>query len=318
MRSIRVVLFWIVLALVTSYVLSVKTADKLENHKNYHLLPKDCGVSYTDRIIGGKTAALGQYPWLARLGFLLPGCTTKVLYRCGGALINNLYVLTAAHCTTDLPSIRCPTNDKDTTFILGSIILGEYNTDDNPDCEDDVCAEPIQHFKPKRIFVHPSYNKPQYANDVSLIRLNRKAKLNGWVSPICLPRGKLLTKHYVGYLMEVAGWGATNVTKPNTSKLPMFVKLPTLDTPKCLRSFNVKLSINSTSQLCVGGEENKDSCGGDSGGPLMHVETNGDSPRYYALGLVSFGVKHCGKKDKPAIYTRIAAFMHWILEHMAP
>lgn len=116
--------------------------------------------------------------------------------------------------------------------------------------------------------------------------------------------------------MEVAGWGTTNITQSTTSKIPMVVKVPTLETNKCSNSFNIKLRINATSQMCVGGEENKDSCGGDSGGPLMHAEAVNGPPRYYAIGLVSFGVKHCGKKDKPAIYTRVAAFMPWILDHM--
>lgn len=64
-------------------------------------------------------------------------------------------------------------------YCRGSVVLGEYDIDTDPDCDDDICADPIQHFKPEKVFVHPSYNHPQYANDVSLIRLDKKVKLNG-------------------------------------------------------------------------------------------------------------------------------------------
>ncbi|KAI4468364.1 hypothetical protein MML48_2g00007396 [Holotrichia oblita] len=201
---------------------------------------------------------------------------------------------------------------------MGRIVLGEVDTTRDPDCDLNICAAPIQRVKPERIFVHPSYNNPPYANDISLIRLNRKVDLNGWVAPICLPHGKQLTKFYVGEIMEIAGWGTTDISKPKTSKMLMFVKVPILEANRCLQSFNVELNINASTQMCAGGEANQDSCGGDSGGPLMFVEAYKGPPRYYAMGLVSFGIKHCGKKDKPAIYTRVAGFVKWILDHMSP
>lgn len=95
-----------------------RSSGRIQDHKNFHLLPKDCGVSYSDRIIGGNAAQLGQYPWLARLGYTLPGCTSKTTYRCGGVLINSKYVLTAAHCSVDLPEIQCPKTEQDVTFQL--------------------------------------------------------------------------------------------------------------------------------------------------------------------------------------------------------
>lgn len=140
----------------------------------------------------------------------------------------------------------------------------------------------------------------------------------GWVAPICLPRGEQLSNFYVGKMMEVAGWGATNVTDPKESKMLMFVKLPTVEAVQCSHLFNVDVDIDETTQMCVGGELNHDSCAGDSGGPLMYVEAYNGPPRYYELGLVSFGVKKCGQKGKPAIYTRVAGFINWILDNISP
>lgn len=67
-------------------------------------------------------------------------------------------------------------------------------------------------------------------------------------------------------------------------------------------------------QLCAGGERGKDSCRGDSGGPLMVSYTNsrGDG-NWYAAGIVSFGPTPCGFENWPGIYTRVSNYMQWIV-----
>lgn len=65
--------------------------------------------------------------------------------------------------------------------------------------------------------------------------------------------------------------------------------------------------------MCVGGKKGYDSCGGDSGGPLMKVGVE-TTPKYYIIGIVSFGSKNCG--IKPAVYTKITTYMHWILDNL--
>jgi len=76
------------------------------------------------------------------------------------------------------------------------------------------------------------------------------------------------------------------------------------------------------SQICAGGEDGKDSCKGDSGGPLYMSRVNnrgqitldGMQP-YYLMGLVSFGSRECGT-GKPGIYTRVESFLPWIKENI--
>lgn len=82
--------------------LMIRIADVMK-HPSWSLLEhRKCGNSNSDRIIGGKNASLGAYPWIARIGYGNPGAP-DLSYRCGGTLINKLYVITAAHCVMNLP-----------------------------------------------------------------------------------------------------------------------------------------------------------------------------------------------------------------------
>lgn len=69
--------------------------------------------------------------------------------------------------------------------------------------------------------------------------------------------------------------------------------------------------------MCVGGVPGEDSCGGDSGAPLMKVESQDGPPRYYLIGIVSFGAKNCGASTTPAINANVAKYITWILDRIS-
>ena len=72
------------------------------------------------------------------------------------------------------------------------------------------------------------------------------------------------------------------------------------------------------SQICAGGEKGKDSCRGDSGGPLMAEHLKKRKSNWFAVGILSFGDETCGEQDSPAVYTRVAHYVDWITSKMLP
>lgn len=87
-------------------------AYDIRQHPNWHLIDHEhCGESITDRIIGGEEASLGQFPWMVRLAYEVYYVFFNVtVFTCAGSLINKLYVVTAAHCVTNL--------DGDVLYVL--------------------------------------------------------------------------------------------------------------------------------------------------------------------------------------------------------
>lgn len=148
-----------------------------------------------------------------------------------------------------------------------------------------------------------------------LVFIGNKNVILEWVSPICLPYGHVVKRSFVNETAEAAGWGVYEVGLDNTSIVLQTVKLPILNFEACAKTYK-GINLTESNQMCVGGEVGKDSCNGDSGGPLMKVLAVNGIPRYYLLGVVSFGSKYCGMSTTPAIYTKVTSFLEWILNNV--
>lgn len=86
---------------------------------------------------------------------------------------------------------------------------------------------------------------------------------------------------------------------------------------KCADLFKRNNGVNIIdTQICAGGAKGKDSCNGDSGGPLMKLIPG--SPNWYIEGIVSYGPQNCGTEGVPGIYTRVGAYLGWIAKNMRP
>ncbi|RVE47479.1 hypothetical protein evm_007890 [Chilo suppressalis] len=280
------------------------SSHEISHHSAWEILNSfDCGESAADRIIGGTRAALGQFPWIARLGYVFPD-DPDIDWMCGGALITDRLVVTAAHC---IPS-------EEDEYMLINVRLGEHDIRTDPDCELGICAPAVQDRGIKNITKHPSFNTPTFHNDIAVLELNSPLDLNDYVAPICLPQSsEQLAGLKVGELAQAAGWGKMNMTTEERAKILQVVALPIVK-PEMCQLFGKEFKVDA-SEVCAGAQFNKDACGGDSGGPLMKVYDTSDGPKTFLVGIVSFGPSICGIR-KPGVYTSVTYFIKWILENV--
>ncbi|KAG7204080.1 hypothetical protein KM043_001931 [Ampulex compressa] len=272
---------------------------------NNPLLPADCGQDLSQRIVGGERTELGEFAWMTLLEYRKPNGRTTA---CGGVLINKRYVLTAAHCIKgkDLPS----------TWVLESVRLGEHNTETDPDCvqddEDLICADSAVWVGVEEQIAHEEYrpNSREQRYDIALLRLSRDVQFTNYIKPICLPSTDSL-----GQKLYVAGWGRTE--NRSSSNIKLKLSLPIADREQCDRTYSAAGLRLGYGQICAGGQRGKDSCRGDSGGPLMALERALDGTgRWTAVGVVSFGPSPCGLQGWPGVYTRVVDFVPWILSKL--
>jgi len=240
------------------------------------------------RVVGGTEAGFGSFPWMA----LVRGSSN----RCGGALINSRWVVTAGHCVRGHDSI----------FSTGyRVYLGEYKLY--------LTSEPLprQKFLVEKVVVHPQYEFTPQADryDVALLKLDKPATIMPHVSPICLPDPT--TPTYDGVRGFVAGWGATDPEKHSRPKTLQAVDVITINNTECEewhRTAGIRVKIFSE-MMCAGHREGgRDACQGDSGGPLM---TKDDDGVWSLIGLVSAGYS-CAKPGQPGIYHRLSETVGWV------
>jgi len=249
------------------------------------------------RVLDGEPAGFGSFPWqaLIRVG----------KGKCGGVLVNRRHVVTAGHCVKNK--------------VLSSVIvtLGEYHLKSSRE------PLPDQTFRVIKAVVHPRFQFSPAADrfDVAVLRLDRPVRYAPHIAPICLP--EVGRDPAPGTQAYVAGWGALipeDVTGPLISILVPEVKrpsvlqvvnVPVITNEKCERWHNdqgIQVQI-WPEMVCAGYREGgKDSCKGDSGGPLMVQQADG---RWVLIGIVSAGFS-CGKPGQPGIYHRISGTSDWI------
>ncbi|XP_027970572.1 duodenase-1-like [Eumetopias jubatus] len=222
----------------------------------------------TRKIIGGHETKPHSRPFMAFLRLQNPN---KI---CGGFLVREDFVLTAAHCNGS--SIN--------------VILGAHNIKKQ---------ERTQQVIPVRKAIHhPDYNPKYVFNDIMLLHLEKKAHLTAHVSPLRLP--KRSAQVWPGTVCSVAGWGLLSMNSTSGARKLHEVELEVQRDEQCISRY--KNLYDSTTQMCVGNpKKKKSSFKGDSGGPLVCNNV--------AQGIVSFG-RPDGKP--PRVYTRTSSFLRWI------
>jgi V8-like Glu-specific endopeptidase len=249
-----------------------------------------CDYNGVALIVGGKPASAGEFPFMAAIGFYVDN---KVEWRCGGTLISEEYVLTAAHCTF--------TRDGDTPKVVR---LGDLDL--TRDDDGSIYAD----YNIRNIIVHPRYRYPQKYNDIALIQLSTVVKFTKFIRPACL-----YTKLQVEQPQAIAtGWGKTDYAAAEISDKLMKVSLNIYKNERCSQTYQINKHLPQgikSSMMCAGEVRGgMDTCQGDSGGPLL-ITKKGNQCKFYVIGITSFG-KSCGQANTPAIYTKVSEFVPWI------
>uniref|UniRef100_A0A3B4FPJ4 Ovochymase 2 n=1 Tax=Pundamilia nyererei TaxID=303518 RepID=A0A3B4FPJ4_9CICH len=259
------------------------------------------------RVVGGTEAMYGSHPWLVSL-------QNRGSHFCGGSILSDCWIMTAAHCFTSLSGVR--------------VLVGEF--------DQRVHDEEEQVFLVKSVSVHEKYNPALPMNyDIALIELNQRIQMGvtfstgARVQPICLPlpNDNILPQT----ACMTAGWG-----RIKEGRLPMVLRevhLDLVDRAKCkyvLQTLKGSMMNQrlvrpqpSMTVLCAGPETGgSDACQGDSGGPLV-CPAGSEGHRWVALGVTSWG-KGCGrswgnnssrppsKRGSPGIFTDVRLLLPWI------
>ena len=252
------------------------------------LLISSLSFANDTRIIGGKDAQSGAWPFA--VFFMHHGDN-----QCGGSLIAPEWVLTAAHC------IGSEDNNPN-EVVLGLI---------------DLTTEEGERIGVDKIFVHPAFipnDNSNLDNDIALIHLKEPSKQK----PVSLitPAG-MSNVESSNTVLTVIGWGLLSTTlnppdfQPDISAILQQVNVEFISRTICNGTdwYNGDITPN---EFCAGFESGgKDSCGGDSGGPILV----NDSGTVKQVGIVSWG-SGCAEERKPGVYTRIANYNGWIADMM--
>jgi len=236
-------------------------------------------ASYAPQVVGGGDVPDGEYPFMAALRDTRHGSTANEQQFCGGTLIDQDSVLTAAHCVdgSSVSPLR---------VTVGRTVLSSGQG---------------QTRGVSRIFVHPNYRgNSSDAYDAAVLDLD--GPVTG-IAPIKLSRSSEDSLEQAGHFATVAGWGNT-IAQPASGTSGN-------NYPDRMRAARVPLVSDSrakqvygggfvSSLMVAAGEKGKDTCQGDSGGP-MFTKT---SDKYRQIGITSFGYG-CAAAGYPGVYTEV-------------
>ena len=249
-----------------------------------------CGIERdSDKIIHGRNAKTNKYPWMTFLTMSLP----NGMAACGGTIINDRFIMTAAHCVNETTEsgIRVYLTHRKPGFFAMLFGIGAIGV--------------------KKIHVHPDYNNNSF-DDIALLELNNRFVFKDDFGPVCLPSFTEIDEQSD---LTAIGWGALNPLIKITPSQLQETELEYVPFEKCKASLLGQLTksefeLDDDLLICAGsGKTNI--CSGDSGGPLFtHKEG-----KAYQMGISSFALIDCGYlTDTPAAFTRVTAHLSWIKE----
>lgn len=238
------------------------------------------------RVVGGYNADPARYPYYTLVRIQQ---TNGATFSCGGALIWEDVVVTAAHCK-----------------ILGGKVTEVYVNRTN------AIAAPetgFEHYRTVSKWTrHPQFNDQflNYENDVMVVKLESPVTE---VAPVPLNSNSSILSSTRSQPLTLVGLGQTT---SNVGSLPLKLQVATVyenALEECQSSYQDILIEEQ--QFCASGPSGADACKGDSGGPLLIEGEEED----LLVGLVSFG-EDCGDPAYPGVYARISTYHDWLQQRI--
>ncbi|XP_055321233.1 transmembrane protease serine 9-like [Sitodiplosis mosellana] len=218
------------------------------------------------RIVGGVDAEDGAAPFQCSL-------QSNKRHSCGCAIISEEWIVTAAHCVAG----RTPTNLE---IYVGSNDLKSGGT----------------YYKADKIIAHKQYNKPNFANDIAVIRVQGSITFSDRIQAIEYSSEEVPD----GAVLQLTGWGSLQVGGA-TPQLLQIIKLNAVQTKRCRAIHGPSAPVHN-SHICTLTKAGEGACHGDSGGPLVYNNK--------LVGLVNWGTP-CAR-GKPDAYAKVAFLFDWI------
>ncbi|XP_055640411.1 mucin-2 isoform X2 [Toxorhynchites rutilus septentrionalis] len=238
------------------------------------------------RIVGGTKAAFGRWPWQISLR---QWRTSTYLHKCGAALLNENWAITAAHCVDNVPP---------SDLLLR---LGEYDL---------ALEEEPYGYQERRVQIvasHPQFDPRTFEYDLALLRFYEPVQFQPNIIPVCVPGDD---ENHIGRTAFVTGWGRLYEDGPLPSVLQE-VTVPVIENKICETMYRSAGYIEHIPHIfiCAGWKKGGyDSCEGDSGGPMVIQRSD---KRFQLAGVISWGIG-CAEPNQPGVYTRISEFRDWI------
>ncbi|XP_043986045.1 mast cell protease 1A-like [Gambusia affinis] len=240
---------------------------RLKEFKHLLVLTFLCQTVHASHIINGEKAAVNSLPYMVSV-------QSNGHHVCGGFLISEDFVVTAAHCNIPKPNL---------------VVVGNQN----------IKSSNIKKINIQYSCVFPTYRRVGLGNDIMLLKLSQKVSMNNAVKTIPIPNSDKILKE--NQICMVAGWGKTESNRFSDDL--RVAKVSIINSQVCQREWDNTLPPNV---ICAGGyETTKGFCQGDSGGPLV---CDGE-----AVGIVSFNKNsNCTYPNAPNIYTDISIYHQWL------
>ncbi|KAB0805514.1 hypothetical protein PPYR_02484 [Photinus pyralis] len=247
-----------------------------------------CGelMTRSNRIVGGHSTVFASHPW--QVALIKTGFLSKKL-ACGGALLNERWIVTAAHCVATVPP-------SDLLLRLGE---HDLSTDSEPYIH--------QERRVQIVAAHPQFDPRTFEYDLALLRFYEPVQFQPNIIPVCVPN---TDENFVGRTAYVTGWGRLYEDGPLPSVLQQ-VAVPVINNTVCESMYRSAGYIEHIPHIfiCAGWRKGGfDSCEGDSGGPMVIQR---EDKRFLLAGVISWGIG-CAEPNQPGVYTRISEFRDWI------